>query len=571
MFTGIDIVQFFRDNAALAVFLTVAVGFWIGKFRYKSFSLGTVTSVLLVGVAVGQMKIEIPEPAKTLFFLMFLFAVGYAVGPQFFRGLRKDGLPQVGFAVVLCLLCLGSVWLCSWVMGYDAAQAAGLMAGSQTMSAVLGVATDTMHEMPDSATLKYDIMPVVYAVTYIYGTAGSAWLLGTLGPRLLGGVDKVKAAARELESKMGEDMSAQPGFNPAVREITFRAFRADNEWFDPGRTVADFEREMQRQGKRLFVERLRQQGRICEVTPRTMIFRGDEIVVSGRREFVIEEEEWIGEEVVDNDLVNFRVETLAVVVGGRNRRKETARMSIRALLKAPFMHGVMIRSITRAGVWVPVLGEGRLDTGDRLELVGLRQDVERAAGELGFSDPETPKSSMTFVGLGIVLGGLIFGWMLVTRIGSIPLSLTVSGGVLIAGLVCGWLRARRPDFGGVPEPAVWFMNNVGLNVFIAIVGISTGPTFIRGLQEMGWSVLLVGVVATSIPLVSGIFIGKYLFRFNDALTLGCCSGARTTTAALGAVEETLGSNVPAMGYTITYAVGNTLLIIWGVVIVLLVG
>lgn len=567
MFTGTDFVQFFQENAALAVFLTVSVGFWVGKFRYKSFSLGTVTSVLLVGVLVGQMKIAIPEPAKTLFFLMFLFAVGYAVGPQFFRGLRKDGLPQVGFAVVVCLLCLGSVWVCSLVMGYDAAQAAGLLAGSQTMSAVLGVATDTIREMPGLKDLDLSTMPVVYAVTYIFGTAGSAWLLGTLGPRLLGGVKKVKAAAKELESQLGDDMSVSPGFNPAVREVIFRAFSADNEWFGAGRTVREFEAEMLRQGKRIFVERLRQQGVIREVGPKRMIYPGDEIVVSGRREFVIQEETWIGRELEASDLVNFSVENLAVVV---NKKGVSGRF-IKDVLKEPYMHGVMIRSITRTGVKIPVFGGGRLDTGDRLELVGLRQDVDKAAVQLGYSDPVTEKSSMTLAGMGIVLGGLIFGWVLVTRIGSIPLSLTVSGGVLIAGLVCGWLRAKRPNLGGIPEPAVWFMNNVGLNVFIAIVGIATGPTFVRGFQELGWSLFVVGAVATSMPLILGIFVGKYLFKFNDAITLGCCSGSRTTTAALGAVEETLESTVPAMGYTITYAVGNTLLIIWGVVIVLLVG
>lgn len=568
MFTGTELVKFFQENAALAVFLTVAVGFWIGQLRYKSFSLGTVTSVLLVGVVVGQMKIQIPEPAKTLFFLMFLFAVGYAVGPQFFRGLKRDGLPQVAFAVVVCLLCLGSVWLCSVVMGYDASQAAGLMAGSQTMSAVLGVATDTIGQMPDLKGLDLSTMPVVYAVTYIYGTAGSAWLLGTLGPRLLGGVGKVKAAAKELEARMGQDVSLQPGFNPAVREIVFRAFSADNEWFTPGRTVREFEELMRRQGKRIFVERLRQQGTIRDPQSRTMIFRGDELVVSGRREFVIEEEEWIGREIEDSELVNFSVETLAVVAAGG---REATRQSIGDLLRADFMHGVMIRSITRAGARIPVRSEVRLDGGDRLELVGLRQDVERAAARIGFADRPTPRTGMTLVGLGILLGGLLFGWMLVARVGTIPLSLTVSGGVLITGLVCGWLRARRPNLGGIPEPALWFMNNVGLNVFIAIVGISTGPTFIQGFQAMGWSLFLVGAVATSLPLIGGIFIGKYLFRFNDALTLGCCSGARTTTAALGAVEETLDSSAPAMGYTITYAIGNTLLIIWGVVIVLLVG
>lgn len=223
MFTGTDIVKFFQENSALAVFLTVAIGFWIGKFRFGNFSLGIVTSVLLVGVVVGQMNIRIPEPAKTLFFLMFLFSIGYSVGPQFFRGLRKDGLPQVGFAVVVCVMCLLSVWGCAIVMGYDAAQAAGLLAGSQTMSAVIGAATDTIHELPGGRDTDLSVMPVCYAVTYIYGTAGSAWVLGTLGPRLLGGVAKVKQAAKQMESQMGDDMSLSPGIRPGRRVRSFSA------------------------------------------------------------------------------------------------------------------------------------------------------------------------------------------------------------------------------------------------------------------------------------------------------------------------------------------------------------
>lgn len=566
MFTGTDIIHFLQENPALPVFLTVAIGFWIGKFRYKSFSLGTVTSVLLVGVVVGQMKIDIPEPAKTLFFMLFLFAVGYAVGPQFFRGLKKDGLPQVGFAVIVCLLCLFSVWLSAKIMGYNAAQAAGLLAGSQTMSAAIGAATDTIGELQGGDRIDLSTMPVCYAVTYIFGTAGSAWILSSIGPKLLGGVAKVKEAARELEAKMGQDLSITPGFDPAARAVVFRAFSADNPWFEGGKTVKEFETYVAAQGKRLFVERVRQRGTIREVSPRLRIYPKDEIVVSGRRQYVIEEETWIGHEVEDADLVNFAVENLPVVVN----RKGAAGQTVRSVLSKRYMHGVSIRSIRRAGVKIPVLGENKLDTGDRVTLVGLKQDVDRAAENLGFADPVSEKTGMTLLGLAIFLGGLIFGWLLVTRIGSVPLSLTVSGGVLIAGLVCGWLRSKRPTLGGIPDSAVWLLNNAGLNVFIAIVGISTGPSFVKGFQEVGWSLFLVGAFATSLPLIGGILIGRYLFRFNPALTLGCVAGSRTTTAALGAVEETIESDVPAMGYTITYAIGNTLLIIWGVVIVLLI-
>lgn len=565
MFTGTSLLTFFQQNPALAVFLTVALGFWIGKFRYKSFSLGTVTSVLLVGVLVGQMNIPIPEPAKTIFFLIFLFAVGYNVGPQFFRGLKKDGLPQAGFAVIVCVLCLASVYVCAKVMGYNAAQAAGLLAGSQTISAVLGVAGDTIKQMPSISGLDQSVMPVCYAVTYIFGTAGSAWILSALGPRMLGGVNKVKSDAAALEQQMGQDLSSTPGFNSAVQDVEFRAFKAENAWFKGGKTVKEFEKYMQDQGKRLFVERIRMGKCIKDPNPKLVIQPGDTIVVSGRREYVIEEDAWIGTEVEDNDLVNFAIEVLPVVVN----KKGAAGEYIKTILTREYMHGVSIRNIRRAGVKIPVLGAGKLDAGDRIELVGLKQDVQKAAAKLGFSDPETTSTSMTLVGISILLGGLIFGWMLVAKIGNIPLSLTVSGGALIAGLVAGWARSKRPTFGYIPEQSIWFMNNVGLNVFIAIVGITAGPTFVQGFKEVGWSLFVVGAIATSLPLILGVLLGRYVFKFNSALNLGCVAGSRTTTAALGAIEEAIGSNVPAMGYTVTYAIGNTLLIIWGVVIVLL--
>lgn len=560
-------VDLFREYPSLAIFLTLFLGFWIGKFKYKSFSLGTVTSVLLVGVLVGQMKIDISGPLKSVFFLLFLFAIGYSVGPQFFRGLRKDGMPQVLFAVVMCLMCLGVTWAAAVIMGYNMGEAAGLLSGAQTISAVIGVGGDTIQQLDISQAEKtsmINIIPVCYAVTYIFGTAGSAWILGTLGPKMLGGIDKVKASTKELEAKLGNNMSGMAGFNAAVRQVVFRAYTANNEWFDGTKTVADFEVYMLSMGKRLFVERIRHTNNIVDaVTPAMIIYKGDTLVVSGRREYVVQEETWIGEEVNDSDLLNFAVETLPIVIN----KKSVAGKTVQQILGQPFMHGVSIRSIKRASVKIPILGGTTLDAGDSIEIVGLKQDVEAAAVKLGFADRPTQRTSMMLVGLGILLGG-IFG-ALTLHIGNAPLSLSTSGGVLIAGLVAGWARAKRPYLGSIPDSTVWFLNNVGLNMFIAVVGISAGPSFIEGFKTVGWSLFVVGAIATSVPLIAGVLIGKYIFKFNDALNLGCNAGARTTTAALGAVEESLDSQVPALGYTITYAIGNTLLIIWGVVIVLL--
>ena len=561
------IINQLRERPELAIFLTLFLGFWLGKLRIGKFSLGTVTSVLLVGVLVGQLKIDVPGPIKSVFFLLFLFAVGYKVGPQFFRGLKKDGLPQVGFAVLMCVSVLVVTWLLALVMGYNPGEAAGLLAGSQTISAVIGVAEDTMANMglDEAQRQSYiNIIPVSYAVTYVFGTAGSAWVLSSLGPKLLGGLEKVKAACKELEAKMGSSEADEPGFMHAARPVTFRAYKIENEWFKQGRRVIDLEMYFQKDGKRLFVERLRKQGVVRDVSPNTVLNIGDEVVLSGRREFVIGEEDWIGNEVQDAQLLDFPAETLPVTV----TKKTFAGKTVANIRRHKFMHGVSIRSIKRAGIEIPVLAQTKLDAGDVIEVVGTKQEVESAAAQIGYVDRPTHQSDMIFVGLGILIGGL-FGALSI-HIGGVPISLSTSGGALIAGLFFGWLRSKHPTFGRIPEASLWVLNNVGLNMFIAVVGIAAGPSFVQGFRDVGLSLFIVGAIATTLPLIIGLLLGKYVFKFHPAITLGCCAGARTTTAALGAIQDAVESETPALGYTVTYAVGNTLLIIWGVVIVLLI-
>ena len=560
------IINQLRVHPELAIFLTLFAGFWLGRLKIGKFSLGTVTSVLLVGVLVGQLNITVDGPMKAVFFLLFLFAVGYKVGPQFFRGLKKDGLPQVGFAVLMCIVSLVAPWILAKIMGYHVGEAAGLLAGSQTISAVIGVASDTINQLGISDAQKatfINAIPVAYAVTYIFGTAGSAWILASLGPKMLGGLDKVKADCKELEAQMGTSEADEPGFSPALRPVVFRAYKITNEWFDKGKKVSELEAYLCKNDKRLFVERIRQKRVVKEVDPNLILHKNDEVVLSGRREFVIGEEDWIGPEVIDAQLLDFPAETLPVMVTHRTFAGETV-SKIRA---QKFMHGVSIRNIKRAGINVPVLPKTIVDSGDILELTGLKHEVEGAAKQMGYIDRPTNQTDMIFVGLGILLGGL-FG-ALAIHLGGVPISLSTSGGALIAGLLFGWLRSKHPTFGGIPEPSLWVLNNVGLNMFIAVVGIAAGPSFIAGFKEVGISLFIVGALATAIPLLAGLLMARYLFKFHPALSLGCTAGARTTTAALGAIQDAVESDTPALGYTVTYAVGNTLLIIWGVVIVLL--
>ena len=560
------ILHFFRTYPEMAIFLTIGIGFWIGQLKYKSFTLGTVTSVLLVGVLVGQMDIAIPGPIKSVFFLLFLFVIGYSVGPQFFQSLRSDGIHQVIFACVLCVLCLVVTVVIAKILGYNPGEAIGLFAGAQTISAVIGVGTDTINTLGASAAEKQawiNIMPVCYAVTYIFGTIGSAYILGTLGPKLLGGIDKVRKETKELEehlqkSCIGED----PAFVDANRPVVFRAYKVDTNWFDTPRSVSEIEGKMQSMGRRIFVDRVRIDGKIVEETPDLKIKKGDEIVLSGRRETVIQDESWVGEEINDPELLTFPVESIMVLL----TKKTACGMTVEELRRQKFMHGILIKSIKRSGVEIPVLPGLKLQTGDLLQIMGMTREVSTAAPLLGYIDRPTNKTDLIFVGLGILIGGIVGA--LTLRLGGIPISLSTSGGALIAGLFFGWLRTKHPTFGRIPEPAVWILNNLGLNMFIAVIGITAGPTFLEGIKEAGFMLFVAGVLATSIPLLLGIWVGNKIFKFHPAINLGCNAGSRTTTAALGAIQESLDSTIPALGYTVTYAIGNTLLILWGVVIVL---
>lgn len=558
-----------RHTPALAVFLTIGIGFWLGKLKFKGIALGTVTSVLIVGVLVGQLDINVGGPLKTVSFLLFLFCIGYSVGPQFFKSLKGDGLKEVLFAVVVCVLIFGTALGVSYWLGLNPGQAAGMMAGASTASPIVGAAEDTVRSLsatPDSIKDMVDAIPVCYAMTYVFGTLGAVWLLGYVGPAMMGGLDKVKAMTRELEKTLSPvDTGNNPSSFTACRPVAFRAYEADGEWMSQPRTVASLEAEFAAAGKRITVERIKYAAndvRVDNVTPETLIHRNDIVVLAGRREMIVGNDSWLGHEVAGVDLLNFRVEDVDVTVS--KHFKET---TVHALMEEEWMNGVDIKKIVRDDKPLNPLGGATVKPGDVLELVGMKKCLDKAAHEIGYADPRTLATDFVFIGLGILLGGLLGA--IAVKIGAVSVSLGASGGALVSGLILGWLRAKRPVFGSIPKASLWVFNNLGLNMYIAVIGIASGPSFISSFNEVGPKIFIAGLIVTLVPLFFAILIGHKIFKFHPAVTLGCCAGARKTTAGLGAVQERLGSSVPALGYTITYAVSNTLLIILGIALVLL--
>ena len=459
-----------RENPELAIFLTLALGFVVGRLRFGTFRLGNVVGTLLAGVLVGQLDIRVDPIVKIVFFDLFLFATGYKVGPQFFRGLKKDALSQALLTVVLCVTSLLTTVAFARLMGYDPGTAAGLMAGAFTESTIIGTAGNAIARLDLTADEKERLLnniPVAYAVSYLVGTGFVVWFLSSLAPRLLG-ID-LKAEVRKL-TEGGAEMKAETRTRSAYREWDVRAFRMKEAL--AGRTVADVEGSFA--PARVFIQRIRRGAELLDARPEEILRSGDSVVVGARRHVLLAPGSPFGEEVEDHALLDFPMAALDVVLTKRAVTDRTV-----AEVANEHGRGVILLKLVRAGEEIPFSPGTVLNRGDLLRLAGAVTDVERAGRAIGYVERPSSETDVVFVGLGIVLGGL-FG-ALTLRIGDLPLSLTASGGALIMGLVFGWLRSSRPTFGRIPEAALWVFDTVGLAVFIGVVGLGAGPSFVSGL------------------------------------------------------------------------------------------
>ncbi|MEU6158499.1 aspartate-alanine antiporter [Streptomyces sp. NPDC047130] len=556
----------FDPHPELLIFVTVALGFLLGRIRYRTVALGSVTGCLVAGLLLGaQFKVGIDDTVKNLFFTLFLFALGYKVGPQFFRGLRSGGVPQVVNALVVCVAGLLVSWGFAVMLDYGPGLSAGLLGGALTQSAVIGVAQDAIGNLPGLSASRIkaeeNLVAVGYAVTYPLGTILCALLLADVLPRVYRRDLAQESAQLAKELDTPDDAPDQA---EGYYEVVLRAYRLDRPEL-AGLSIGDFERQQEELGRRIYLTRVRRDGQIIDHTQETVLRQGDVVAVSALRGSLtdFDPRSHLGPETDDVELLGYRTETLHVVASN----KEQLGRTVAQLRREPFMTGVFLDRYYRAGAQFPYRLSTVLEHGDTLVLTGPRRLVDPAVRAIGKPVPTSYATDMLWVGLGVFLGGCV-GIPALT-VSGVPISLSTSGGALIMGLVFGWIRGKYPTFGNVPPGAQWFMDTLGLCLFVAVVGINAGPSFTGGLSSAGWGLLLWGAAATVVPLLVGFLVGHYIQKIRFPVLMGVLAGGQTTTAAIGAVNEQARSQIPTLGYTIPYAVGNVLLTIWGAVIVIL--
>ncbi|MGO8838134.1 MAG: aspartate-alanine antiporter [Limisphaerales bacterium] len=553
--------QILKSDPEIALFAALFLGHALGRVRVKGFSLGGVAGSLIMALVIGQLDIALPDSLKAVCFALFIYSVGFKSGPEFFGGLNRSSFKLVLSSVVQCVTALIVILIFARVCGFGKGYAAGIGAGALTATAMMGTAGDALTRLglaPEQVAQLNSQMAVGFAITYVFGTIGVIIFVRSLAPRLLG--VNVKQAARELEVELSKGgQVSRPGYITPYVPVVARAFEVEAN-MAAGKTVA----ELTKQFGRASIEKILRGETDVESTPDTILQAGDIIGLAGKLQAVLDAGELIGAEVESKEALSFALEVATVVVTNKKIAGKTIEQ-IRESFNETDLQGVYVPSIKRQGLPLPILPNTQVRWGDVVELAGRPETLQRVAAAVGHIEAPGGKSDLAYHALAIVVGTLV--GLISIKLGGIPVTLGVGGGVLVSGLCFGWLHTRYPIFGAMPQAAQWILSEFGLSAFAAVIGLSAGPKALAAIHEQGVMLLIVGAVVTVVPLVVALYFGRWVLKLHPVVLLGALCGGQTVAAALSAVNEETESMTPVLGFTVTYAISNVLLAVWGPVIV----
>ena len=548
-------------STEIALFLSLAGGYALGKVQFGKFQLGGVAGSLLVAVVISQFGVTIDNGVKTLLFALFIYAVGFESGPGFFRSLGRQSIREIVLAAVLAVTGLATVIVFARLFGLDKGLAAGVAAGALTQSAIIGTASSALAQLDLAAEEIQRLqgnVAVGYAVTYIFGSFGAIIVCVNILPWLMGRSIRDDAMKAEAALLAGAQQYGA-GESPAVPDLVGRLFRIDGA---SGRSIADIEAAA---SSPVSVERVKRNGSIIGVEPDLQLQKDDIVLLVGRRGGVLEGSTSLGPEVPASEGMDVVMVNRDISLTSRDFVGRTVG-DIMTKTASALKHGIYVTAIKRGGTPVAIVPDARVEAGDVVTVYGSASDVARVAKAAGTPILPSDKTDFVYHGLGIV-AGLLVG-LLVLRVGDVPLTLGAGGGGLLSGLVFGWYRGRNMAIGNLPLPASTLLRDLGLAGFVAAVGLQSGLQAVSTVRENGISLFLIGVVVTLLPMLITMLVGRYVLKYdNTAIFAGALSGSRSANPAFGEILDKAGNSIPTASFAITYALANVFLTLLGPLVV----
>ncbi|MNQ10067.1 Aspartate/alanine antiporter [compost metagenome] len=555
-------VGFFNSVPIAVLFVTVGLGYLIGKLKVGPIQLGGVCGTLIVALLIGQTGCQMRGDLKEVAFALFIFAMGYSGGPQFFANLNRSSLRYIALPIIEALLVLSIVLAAVPLFGLDAGTAAGLAAGAATESAVVGTAAEALKHLglPDAEVQRMEAnIATAYTLTYLVGLISIVFFTSQVAPALLR--INLREASKALEAKLGVASGDDEDVNlPTLPRLVGRAHVVKDA---DGMKVGDVEAQL---GGRTVISRILRNGEAVNATPEDTLATGDVVVVLGLRRFALRAGTVVGPEILlpEAHAEDLQMSELAVIVN----KKAVNGTSMGELAKRPGARrarGVFVQSIMRSGHLLPLTPATVVQYGDLVTLVGTEPELSEAGAALGNELRRSGITDLVFLAFGI-LAGLMIG-SLSARLWGIPVSLGSGGGALVSGLVCGWINAKRPSIGHMPDHAVQLLKDLGLAVFVACVGLSAGPEAVSLIREHGAVLPVIGLLVSLGPACLSLWVGHKILKIEGPLLVGAIAGQHVSTPAISAILNASGSSVPLLGYTVTYAIANVLLPVLGPIIV----
>lgn len=549
-----------KHSPEILLFLSLAIGFWIGKFQFGKFQLGGVAGSLLAAVVLSLIGVPVDNGVKAILFALFIYAVGFESGPQFFKSLGPKSLKEILLAVFMAVCGLATVLIMAKIFQLDKGMAAGLAAGGMTQSAIIGTAGDAISrlDLPAAEIQRLQAnVAIGYAVTYIFGSLGAIIICASIVPKFMGrGIrdDALKAQAEQLK---GAFLLA-PGQELAMPEIVGRIYRVQQA---SGQTIS----ELQSKIPNITIERVKRGTQFIDSSLETKLETDDIILVIGRRSSVVSIAQHIGTELESSEGMEIVMSTTDMIL--RNSKYINRTLGdVRANTPEYLKHGIYVLGIKRNNESVPMDDNTVLHKGDVITVYGTKNDLDRMVKEGGRAISQSIKTDWVFHGIGLVVGLLI--GLIVIRISNMPLTLGAGGGALLSGLFFGWLHSRNQVRGNMPLAASQLLKDLGLAGFVAAVGLQSGLQAFQTIKQSGLSLFLIGVVVTVVPLILSMLFARYVLRYdNVAVMAGALSGARSANPAFGVVLDKAGNSIPTVPFAITYALANVFLTLLGPLIV----
>jgi len=559
------IFKFLAANPYLLLFLTVGLAIWIGRFSIKGYGLGMVAAAIIVGCALSVWasaygtKLELNNFAKSLFYYLFMYGVGLRVGPSFINSLGGDGLKFTGLAVVSCVVGLALCVVGAKMFDLPMGAAGGLVAGSQTMSAAIGSAEQAIPDLtlPPGTTPEAvsAMIALSYGISYIWGTVGIILICKYL-PRWWG-VD-AKAAAKKYEEEFGVNDIEGAGLS-GFRPVGLRAYRLDNP-ATAGQTIEAFRRSH----PEYRVINVVRNNETLGADPSLTLKKGDIVALGGRTESLTDKMGLIGPEVADQKALNIPLDQAEILV----TNKAAVGRELVSFRDSAIAGQVQLVKLERGGVPYPAGLKTKLQRMDILIVAGLKGAVQEAGDLMGrIARPSTATDLLT-LSVGMILGFLI-GLIQFPAFGA-KVGLGNAGGLLLSGVLVSSVVSRLRFFGNTPNAARNILEDLGLVVFVAIVGINAGNSLLTQLTgAIALKIFIVGFIACSIPPFIVWAIGYHWFKINPAVLMGGVAGARSHSGPAREASVEIGSSVPWIGFPVGYAVSGVLLTIFGYVAMVL--